>query len=114
MNELSYLLQAILALSIVYVWIFRYDNIVLEFKQYELSDLTRNLVGAAKISLSTLLVAGIWFPPLVLMSSLLMAVLMVFAQLAHFRVKNPWIKHVPSFVLLVVSLLIASIASDLI
>ena len=114
MNELSYLLQTILALSIVYVWVFRFDNIVLEFKQYELSDLTRNLVGAAKISLSTLLVAGIWFPPLVLMSSLLMAVLMVFAQLAHFRVKNPWIKHVPSFVLLVVSLLIASIASDLI
>ena len=114
MNELSYLLQTILALSIVYVWVFRFDNIVLEFKQYELSDLTRNLVGAAKISLSTLLVAGIWFPPLVLMSSLLMAVLMVFAQLAHFRVKNPWIKHVPSFVLLVVSLLIASIASDII
>ena len=114
MNELSYLLQTILALSIVYVWVFRFDNIVLEFKQYELSDLTRNLVGAAKISLSTLLVAGIWFPPLVLMSSLLMAVLMVFAQLAHFRVKNPWIKHIPSFVLLVVSLLIASIASDLI
>ena len=114
MNELSYLLQTILALSIVYVWVFRFDNIVLEFKQYELSDLIRNLVGAAKISLSTLLVAGIWFPPLVLTSSLLMAVLMVFAQLAHFRVKNPWIKHVPSFVLLVVSLLIASIASDLI
>ena len=114
MIELSYLLQVILALSIVYVWIFRFDNIVLEFKQYELSDLTRNFVGAAKIALSTLLVAGIWFPPLVLMSSISMAILMVFAQLAHFKVKNPWIKHVPSFVLLICSLLIAGIAAEVI
>ena len=112
MIELSYLLQIILALSIVYVWVFRFDNIVLEFKLYELSDLTRNFVGAAKIALSTLLVAGIWFPPLVLTSSILIAILMIFAQLAHFKVKNPWTKHVPSFVLLICSLLIAGMAAD--
>ncbi|NQW27515.1 MAG: DoxX family protein [Flammeovirgaceae bacterium] len=114
MIELSYLLQIILALSVVYVWVFRFDNIIIEFKLYQLSDLTRNLVGAAKIVLSTLLVVGIWFPPLVLMSSISMAILMVFAQLAHFKVKNPWVKHVPSFVLLVFAVLIASIAAEII
>ena len=114
MSVLSYFLQFIVALSIAYVWVFRFDNIVQEFKQYELADLTRNFVGAAKISLSTLLVAGIWFPPLVLIPSILMAILMVCAQLAHFKVKNPWSKHLPSFVLLVLSVLIAGIAAEII
>ena len=30
---------------------FRYDNIVIEFEQYGLSSLLRNIVGASKISL---------------------------------------------------------------
>ena len=111
---LSNILQIIIALSIVYVWVFRFDNIVVEFKQYGLSDLTRNFVGASKISLSTLLVAGIWFPPLVLMSSVLMAFLMICAQIAHFKVKNPWSKHLPSLALLIVSIVIAGIAAEII
>ena len=48
--------QVIIALSVAYVWIFRFDNIVKEFKQYGLSDLTRTIVGSSKIALSTLLV----------------------------------------------------------
>mgnify|MGYP002007017437 CR=1 FL=1 len=111
---LSSILQVILALSVIYVWVFRFDNIVLEFKQYGLSDLTRSFVGASKISLSTLLVAGIWFPPLVLMSSILMAFLMICAQIAHFKVKNPWRKHLPSLALLIISVIIAGIAAKII
>tara|TARA_A100001011_G_scaffold152993_1_gene161432 strand:- start:301 stop:645 length:345 start_codon:yes stop_codon:yes gene_type:complete len=114
MNLLSDILQVILALSVIYVWVFRFDNIVLEFKQYGLSDLTRSFVGASKISLSTLLVAGIWFPPLVLMSSILMAFLMICAQIAHFKVKNPWRKHLPSLALLIISVIIAGIAAKII
>ena len=111
---LSNVLQIIVALSIVYVWVFRFDNIVTEFKQYNLSNLTRNIVGASKISLSTLLVTGIWFPSLVLISSIAMAFLMVCAQIAHFKVKNPWSKHLPSFVLLIISIVIAGIAAGII
>ena len=114
MIMLSSILQVILALSVIYVWVFRFDNIVLEFKQYGLSDLTRSFVGASKISLSTLLVAGIWFPPLVLMSSILMAFLMICAQIAHFKVKNPWRKHLPSLALLIISVIIAGIAAKII
>ena len=51
MNQLSIAAQLIVALSIGYVWIFRYDNIVKEFNQYGLNSLTRNLVGSAKIAL---------------------------------------------------------------
>ena len=100
--------QIIIALSIVIVWVFRFDNLVGEFKQFGLSNLTRNAVGATKISLSTLLVAGIWYPELVAPSALIMAFLMVCAQLAHFRVGNPWYKHLPSLGLLGLSLFSAA------
>ena len=46
-------------LAVVLVVVVFSDNIVLEFKQYELSDLTRNFVGAAKIALSTLFLSQI-------------------------------------------------------
>ena len=114
MNNLSNFAQIIIALSIGFVWIARFDNIVKEFKQYGIPDLVRNLVGATKIVLSTLLVAGIWYESLVLIPALLMAFLMICAQIAHIKVKNPWIKFVPSFILLLLSLFVAGTHSGLI
>ncbi|ADH98129.1 DoxX family protein [Salisediminibacterium selenitireducens] len=114
METLAIISQIIIAISIVIVWVFRFDNIVKEFKQYELSDLTRNMVGAAKISLATLLVAGIWTSEFIVIPALIMAFLMVCAQLAHFKVKNPWSKHVPSLILLLLSLFVAGVHSGLI
>lgn len=109
MENLAVYSQIIIAVSIIIVWVFRYDNIVIEFKQYGLPDLVRNMVGAAKISLATLLVAGIWYPSLVAVPALIMAFLMLCAQLAHFKVKNPWIKHIPSLILLILSLFVAGV-----
>ena len=114
MHTLSIYAQIIVAASVAYVWIFRYDNIVKEFKQYGIADLLRNMVGAAKIALSTLLIAGIWYPSLVMIPALSMAGLMVCAQVAHFKVKNPWLKFVPSALLLILSLFIAGVYSGLI
>ena len=114
MNNLSNFAQIIIALSIGFVWIGRFDNIVKEFKQYGIPDLVRNLVGATKIVLSTLLVTGIWHESLVLIPALLMAFLMICAQIAHIKVKNPWIKFVPSFILLLLSLFVAGVHAGLI
>ncbi|SET81633.1 DoxX family protein [Hymenobacter actinosclerus] len=114
MDSLVILAQLIIAASIVIVWVFRFDNIVREFKQYGLPDLVRNVVGATKIALATLLVAGIWYPQLVLVPALLMAALMVGAQLAHIKVRNPFIKYVPSFVLLLLSLFVAAAHAGLV
>ena len=108
MENIALLSQIIVSISVIIVWIFRYDNIVIEFKQYKLSDLLRNIVGAAKISLATMLILGIWHKELLIGSSLAMAFLMVCALLAHVKVKNPWPKYVPSFILLVLSLFIAA------
>ena len=83
MENLVMISQIVLALSVAYVWIFRFDNIVVEFKQYGLPDVIRNLVGASKIALATLLITGIWYTDLLLYSALSMAFLMVCAQMAQ-------------------------------
>ena len=107
MENLLSLAQMVLALSVAYVWIFRYDNVVKEFKQFGLNDLTRNFVGASKIALATLLVAGIWYPSLVQIPSVLMGLFMISAQYFHFKIKNPLIKHLPSLILLILCAVIA-------
>lgn len=114
MTNYSTIAQIIVALSIVYVWIFRFDNIVKEFNQYGLNNLTRNIVGTSKIALSTLLVAGIWYPSLTFIPSLLLAFLMVSAQYFHFKVSNPWQKHIPSLLLLILCLFIAAVSQKLV
>lgn len=109
MNDYATIAQIFIAFSIIVVWVFRFDNIVQEFKQYGLPDLVRNIVGATKIALSTLLVTGIWHMDLAPVSALLMAFLMLCAQIAHFKVKNPWHKHLPSLGLMLLSLYVVAI-----
>ena len=108
MENISFLAQLVIALSIIIVWVFRYDNIVKEFQQYGLSDLIRNIVGASKITLATILALGVWYDVPVLIASLGMAFLMVCAQGFHVKVKNPLRKYVPSAFLLLLSLFIAT------
>jgi hypothetical protein len=105
--SLSHATQVVIAVSIVIVWVLRFNNVVAEFKHFGLPDMIRNVVGATKISLATLLVVGIWHPALATIPALLMAGLMVCAQLAHFKVKNSWFKHLPSLLLLGLSLFVA-------
>ena len=101
------LTQVTLGLSVVYVWIFRFDNVVKEFKQFGLNDLTRNFVGASKIALATLLIAGIWYSALVQIPAIIMGLFMIAAQYFHFKIKNSFIKHLPSLILLILSAIIA-------
>ena len=109
MENIAILAQLTIAISIIVVWVFRFDNIVIEFKQYDLSDLIRSMVGASKIALATLLVVGIFYEEVVFISALLMAFLMVCAQIAHIKVKNPLSKYIPSFLLLILSLFVAAV-----
>jgi hypothetical protein len=107
MENLVSILQFLIAASIWVVWVFRFDNIVREFEQYRYPAWFRNLIGATKITLAALLVAGIWYPNLVFYSATSMALLMMGAQVTHIRVKNPIIKFAPSFALLVLSAFVA-------
>jgi hypothetical protein len=94
------LMQITVAVSVFFVWTFRFENVIKEFKLFELSDLTRSLVGASKIALATLLVVGIWHSALTPVSAALMGLFMLSAQFFHFRAKSPMIKRLPSFLFL--------------
>jgi len=114
MTNLLTMAQIIVAASVAYVWVFRYDVIIKEFKQFGLSDLTRTFVGALKVSLATLLVAGIWFPQLVTIPAALMGLCMLAAQYFHFKIKNPFIKHLPSFIFMILCIFITLASSGVI
>ena len=107
MENFVKLAQIAVALSVAFVWIFRFHNVETEFNQFGLNQLIRSFVGAAKISLSTLLIVGIWYPSLVFVSSVLMGLFMVAAQYFHFKAGNPFIKRLPSLILLVLCAFIA-------
>jgi|TARA_B110000261_G_scaffold117382_1_gene130941 hypothetical protein len=98
--ELALLLVSI---SVAYVWIFRFHNVLKEFKQFGLSDTTRNFVGATKISLATLLIVGVFIHSLVFIPALLMGLIMLAAQFFHFKIRNPFIKYLPSLLLFILS-----------
>ena len=101
MEELVTIAQLIIAISVYYVWIFRFYNVIKEFEAFGLSDVIRNIVGASKISIATLLIVGIWHSSFILISSVLMGLFMIAAQYFHFKVKNPFTKHLPSLILLI-------------
>lgn len=107
MENFVKLAQIAVALSVAFVWIFRFHNVETEFNQFGLNQLIRSFVGAAKISLATLLIVGIWYPSLVFVSSVLMGLFMVAAQYFHFKAGNPFIKRLPSLILLVLCAFIA-------
>ncbi len=112
-NYLS-IAQIIVATSVAYIWIFRYDVIIKEFKDFGLSDLTRTFVGAAKISLANLLIVGIWYPALIPIASSLMGLFMLAAQYFHFKIKNPFTKRLPSLIFLILCIFIALVSMKII
>ena len=108
MEKLLIVSQIIVATSVIIVWVFRRGNITIEFEQYGISDTIRDIVGALKISLATILILGIWYKELLIISSLSMAFLMICAQYFHVKVKNPFKKFIPSLSLLILCLFIAT------
>lgn len=108
MENISLLFQLVVAFSVYYVWIFRFHNVIAEFKQFGYSDVFRNFVGAAKMSISALLILGLCYNEITLYAALGMAFFMLSAQLTHLRVKNPFKQRLPSLIFLLMSLFIAA------
>jgi len=100
MEQVVIIAQLIVAISVAFVWTFRFHNVLIEFECFGLNDITRNLVGVSKIALATLLITGIWYPSLVCVSAILMGGFMFSAQCFHFKIKNTFIKHLPSLIFL--------------
>lgn len=107
MAELTIFLQALVASSIIFVWVVRYNNIIQEFKQYGLPDWLRDLVGILKLTFSLLLLLGIERATLAMIGGIGIAVLMASAFVMHLRVKNPLHKMLPCLTLLALASVIA-------
>lgn len=117
MEWLSIIIQLIIALSIYNVWLLRFSkptswrggaakSMKEEFEIYGLPDWFMKIIGALKLILATLLIAGIWVPSLVKPAAMGMAILMLGAIVMHFKVKDAPLKSLPAATFLVLSLIL--------
>jgi uncharacterized membrane protein YphA (DoxX/SURF4 family) len=75
-----------------------------EFTAYGLPGWFMMLIGILKIALASMLVVGIWFPQLTVPAAAGMALLMLGAIVMHVKVRDPLMKSLPAFSMLVLSL----------
>lgn len=107
MNDALICLQVLVAAAIFFVWVVRYDNIVVEFKHFGLPDWLRDGIGTIKLAFAVLLIIGIQRPSLAVIANVGIAILMAAAFATHLKVKNPVIKMLPSLTLMVLSIALA-------
>ncbi len=111
------LLQLIVAFGLLNVWLIRANwstayrggsakNIKEEFAVYGLPSWFCSLVGFLKISSALILIAGLWYPALILPSAAMITMLMVGAVAMHAKVGDPLTKTVPAALMLLMSLVI--------
>ena len=112
--SISTILQIVIALGLLNVWLVRAGSATSyrggdagslkeEFTAYGLPDFFLYLVGALKIGSAVMLIAGIWIDELVLPAAAIVVVLMVGALVMHVKVKDPAIKSLPAFLMLLMS-----------
>jgi hypothetical protein len=104
-------LKILVGVSIFFVWVVRYQNIIQEFKIYQLPNWLRDIVGIFKITFAIMLQTTSAY--LVLLGSAGLVFLMVAAIITHFRMKTPYFKRIPSIVLMLICLMLFSIEYSL-
>ena len=104
-------LKILVGASIFFVWVVRYNNIVEEFKLYQLPEWLRDIVGIFKIAFAIMLQTT--SSHLVLLGSGGIAILMVAALVTHFRVNTPYSKRIPSVTLMFICILLFAIEYSL-
>ena len=116
MEYIAYASQIIIALAIFNVWFLRFGtstqyrggnakNMKEEFAVYGLPEWSVFAIGFLKVMAASLLLAGIFYPVLVLPAAGTMFALMLGAVAMHVKVKDPFIKSVPALSLLILSVL---------
>jgi uncharacterized membrane protein YphA (DoxX/SURF4 family) len=108
------ILQLVVGLGLLNVWLIRAtsstayrggtaQSLKEEFAEYGLPPWMFFLVGALKIVAGIALIVGLWMPQLVLPAAGVVVLLMVGALAMHVKVKDPWIKLLPAFLILLMS-----------
>jgi hypothetical protein len=100
MTTVQIIMQLIVAISILYVWTLRLPNVDRDFRDFGLSNDTRNLVGGIKVFSAIILVAGVFYLPLTIPAAFILLFLLASAQYFHYAVRNHWIRRLPSLTLM--------------
>ena len=90
--------------SILFVWVVRYNNIQKEFEQFNLPKWLRDIVGILKISFAVMLHSDM--STIVLIGSGGISLLMIGAIFTHFRVNNKLHKMLPALTLFSISMIV--------
>lgn len=96
--------KIIILVSILFVWVIRYQNIIQEFKVFGYPDWLRDFIGILKISCAVMMMSS--NVQLVQIGSFAIAALMISAIFTHVRIKNHFIKMLPSISLMSLSLIV--------
>ena len=107
MGTVMIILQVAAALGLLNVWLLRFNQstsyrgggagtMVEEFAAYGLPVWFAYLIGSLKIGAALALIAGIWFPALVLPAAALICILMLGALAMHVKIGDPVKKSLPA------------------
>ena len=98
------ILKTLILVSLFFVWVVRYSNIVAEFKEYGLPDWFRDVMGIVKLTFALMIFQG--SSTLVVLGAMGLAVLMTAAVLMHIKVQHAFSQMIPSLSLLGASVFI--------
>jgi hypothetical protein len=115
--SVSTILQVVVGLGLLNVWLLRAQSPTAfrggaaqslreEFAAYDLPYWFFYTIGVLKIGSAVLLIVGIWIPGVVAPAAGTVAVLMVGALSMHAKVKDPLIKSLPAFLMLLMAVAI--------
>ena len=104
MTTLLALSEVAVSLSVLWVWIWRHQSVIEEFRRFELADQTLAQVGAIKVTLALSLLLSIWITAIAPLAASGMALMMVAAQYFHEKHQSPLMKRLPSAALLILSI----------
>ena len=114
---LKIVLKIIVSLTLLNVWIFRFQkpskwrggaasNMIEEFKLYGLHSWLLYLVGSLKIIAAVFLGLSVWFKFNENIPLIPIIILLIGAIIMHIKIKDSYIKSIPAFLLLLLSLII--------
>ena len=118
MHTIIPVLQLIVAIGLLNVWLIRFNKSTRyrggdartmhqEFDAYGLPPWSVYLVGGLKVGIALALIAGLWYPVLVVPGALLLCALMVGALSMHWKFRDNLEKSLPALFMLLLAVSIA-------
>jgi len=118
MSSIIPALQLIVAIGLLNVWLLRFNTRTAyrggnaatmqeEFAAYGLPTGSVYVVGGLKVGVALAMIAGLWFPVVVVPAALLLAALMLGALAMHVKIRDPLQKSIPALLMLALAVSIA-------